>query len=371
MRGLRLLKSTDYWLGVPLCTVLGWGLRLRDQEAASAEPRRILVVKLAAVGDTVVVQPALRALRQRYPDAHLTWVASPINFSAAETVGGVDELRRFEPRNLPALGGFVSRLRDEQYELAVDFDQWSRMTALLVALSGARIRVGFDTRGQGRGLVYNRPFVPPSNTHELEHFLALARLAGATSNDRSIRLELPAEARARAAERLGVKRRKRVALHPGCGRAGAARQWPAERFAAVGDFAANRLGAEVYITGGADEGHVTHEVVDRMRAPAAVLCDEFAFADFAALIEQMDVVVCGNTGAMHIAAAVGTPTIALHGPTNPQRWGPVGDGHVVLQSPLPCSPCLDLGFEYGCASAPCMRTIGVAEVCQALGQRAQ
>ena len=76
--------------------------------------------------------------------------------------------------------------------------------------------------------------------------------------------------------------------------------------------------------------------------------------------------VSNDSGAMHIAAAVGTPTVALHGPTNPHKWGPVGDNHVVIQSPIPCSPCLDLGFDYGCSTHPCMGMITVESVYEAI-----
>ena len=77
-----------------------------------------------------------------------------------------------------------------------------------------------------------------------------------------------------------------------------------------------------------------------------------------------DFVICGNCGPMHLAAATGTPVVALHGPTNPSQWGPWGDGHTILHVDVPCSPCLNLGFEYGCSAlsdgtSPCMHTIQV------------
>lgn len=370
MRGNRLLKWVDFWMGIPLCTVLGGLARRRGAGSALPEAaRRILVIKLSAVGDTVLAQPALRSIRQRYPDAHLTWVASPVNVGAAKMLGLADELRTVDLRALASNPiralGLVRELRKQRFDLAFDFDQWSRLTALLTLLSGAPLRIGFDTRGQGRGLAYNRPYAPTPHTHELDRFNALAQLADATA-DRDLRLQLPAPAREYAEQLVSAVPPPRVALHPGCGAVGAPRQWPVDRYAAVGDFAARELGAQVFITGGPDETEVTAAVASQMKVSARVLCQDFAFSEFAAVLAQMDVVVCGNTGAMHISAAVGTPTVAIHGPTDPRRWGPAGERHVVLKSPLPCSPCLNLGFEYGCDSHPCMKTVGVDEVCAAL-----
>jgi ADP-heptose:LPS heptosyltransferase len=120
--------------------------------------------------------------------------------------------------------------------------------------------------------------------------------------------------------------------------------------------------ARIVLTGGGSEKKLVEEIAAMMTHPPLTIAGGLSFTQFAAVLERCNLLICGNTGAMHVAAAVGTPTVALHGPTNPRKWGPVGEGHIVLQSRLSCSPCLNLGWDYGCPTHPCLAEISVEAV---------
>jgi lipopolysaccharide heptosyltransferase II len=365
VREKRWARPIDHYLGIPLCAALGVGAKVMARLKPPSERKvfSLLVIKFSAVGDTILLTPALSALRQHFPDAFLTFLCTPVNLQVVEHIPHVDDILCFEgPRSFLRT---VRTLRARQFDLVIDFEQWMRTSALLTVLSGAPRRLGFDTPGQHRAAAYTQTFRPLEGLHEVGNFLRLALLAGATPTGERPRLWLSDDDRAKALEILGDIHRPLVAIHPGCGAKGAPREWFPEYYGLLADRLVEEQGATIVITGGASEKALVEQVADMMMHPPLTLAGGLSVTQFAAVLEQCDLLICGNTGAMHIAAAVGTPTVALHGPTNPRKWGPVGEGHVVIQSRLPCSPCLNLGWDYGCRSHPCMSTISVEEVYRA------
>ena len=162
-----------------------------------------------------------------------------------------------------------------------------------------------------------------------------------------------------------------VVFHPEAGRRGEPRRrWPHERFVQLADALAERYHAQIILTGAPSEVELSQQIASQTRAPCLVAAGKTKINQLAALFANADVVICSNCGPMHLAAATGTPVIALHGPTNPSQWKPWNTEHTVIKADLPCSPCLNLGFEYGCraladGTSPCMYIIQVSAVLKA------
>ena len=159
-----------------------------------------------------------------------------------------------------------------------------------------------------------------------------------------------------------------VALHPEAGRRGEPRRrWPEEHYITLADALVDRFGVQIVLTGAPDEVKVSETIASQTRHRAVVLAGRTDVNQLAALFSDAALVVSGNCGPMHLAAAAGTPVIGLHGPTNAAQWGPWHRQAGIVLAEIPCSPCLNLGFEYGCqalpdGTSPCMRTIEVAGV---------
>lgn len=379
MRDKSLLKIADRYLGVPLCFLAGlYGKRsdLSGGTVAQSDrrPRRVLIIKLSAVGDSILAVPAWRALRTHFRDATFTILCSSITLDTVRTFPFFDEIIRLDleryvkhPIELPH---FVSDLRQRHFDLVVDFDQWMRTTALVALATGAARRVGFDTRDQYRRFAYTHTVRPPKQRHEVDNFLDLAELAGAPRGSRKLQLWIPEEDTAWARKILNPSSNPRsivIGFHPGCGGAGRPREWPPEFYSELGNWLTRRYPEmRIALTGSPGERPLVDRIARLMERPCIRLVESYSLTRFAALLGEFRVLVCGNTGPMHISAAVGTPVVALHGPTNSNKWGPVGNQHTVIQSPIACSPCLDLGFDYGCTTHPCMRMISVERVFNAV-----
>ncbi len=363
MRGSGLFRLVDRWAGVPLHALLRLAVAVTGWPVvAGRDARTVLVIKLSALGDTILLLPVLRALKAS--GRRVVMVATGINRAAVEAGGAVDELLLLETRrilNPVYLGEFLRRVRTAAPGVALDFDQWLRLSPLIGLASGAPVRIGFRTRGQARHGLFTVRVSHGVPGHEADRFLAIAAAAGieVPAADRTPvwpRAESSGAEAAATMARLGMVGRHAV-LHPGCGAHGWQRAWPADRYAAL----AVRLRADgftVVLSAGPGEEATAAAVNAALHPPAPVLAG-LSVPVLAEVIRSAALFVSGNTGIMHLAAAVGAPVVALHGPTDQRRWGPLGTRAASLAATLGCSPCLALGHEYGCPARPCMESISV------------
>lgn len=368
MQSNHLQQYVDRYLGIPLSLLL----RLLPQRTPIREtPKKILFIQLSALGDTILAIPAIRALRHAFPNTEFTVLASPTNLTYLAQCPYIDKRIPFGTLG-PRL---FAKLRQEDFDWAIDLEHWPRLSALLAYASGAPMRIGFRTKGQSRHFLFTAsvPHIP--GRHEVRNFLDLATRLGCPT------LEFGLEVWCSEAEQTWLRQTLAAAgvsrelplfvLHPEAGRRGEPRRrWPVERYAALADTLVARYGAEIVLTGAPGEVKVSQEIAKRTKHRTVVLAGQTDVNQLAALFAEATLVVGGNCGPMHLAAAAGASVIGLHGPTNFAQWGPWSHNSGVVCASLPCSPCLNLGFEYGCqalpdGTSPCMHTIEVARVLQA------
>ena len=373
-----LQKILDRYIGSFVCFLLGGlqsSMTIRHQRA----PQRILLIQLSAIGDTILAIPTIRAIRNRFPNAHLAMLASSINLQYLEGCPYINQhipCRLEEvmksPRNLIR---FIVALRRQKFDCVVDFEHWARFSALIAYGSGAPRRIGFRSAGQHRHYLFTDVVEHVAGQHEVVNFLKIARLLGYPIRETDLEVWLTREDWDWAKEffnEMGIDRdRPVIAIHPEAGRRGEPRRrFPQDRFVLVADALVERYNAQIILTGAPSEVELSQEIASQTRAPCVVAAGRTHINQLAALFTNADFVICGNCGPMHLAAAAGTPVVALHGPTNPSQWAPWGNGHTILHVDVPCSPCLNLGFEYGCSAlsdgtSPCMHTIQVGELLKA------
>jgi heptosyltransferase-2 len=337
--------------------------------------RRVLVRANNWIGDVVMISPAVRALRRRFPAASIAIVAKPWVLEALAGNPFYDELIEYDPDGAHRGAGgrlaLARRLRaGGPLDLAVLF-QKAFDAALLAWLARARIRVGYATDARSLLLTHALP-PPPRERHHLDAFLDLARAVGCTEIDPVPAFHLGAAERAFAEElldRRGFAERDSVvvALHPGASKT--PRAWHAGRFAELARRLKERRGARFVLLGGPGEEPVVRQVhallePDDFIAPA----EAPGLRQAAALMARCQLFVGNDSGPMHLAAALDVPTIGLFGPGQPRNTGPRGRaGRVVtIGRDYPCAPCRQ-DFFHECPPAPsgkpfCLEEIGVDEV---------
>lgn len=315
----------------------------------SDEPRRILVMLPTWVGDAVMATPALAALRRRFPEASIAWTGSP---AARAVLAGLDLAEAVVPDvSRAGLWGFwaaVRQWRREKIDLAVLLSNAFRV-ALLARLGGARRRVGYDR--DGRGWLLSDKLAPARQadgtfapTPAIDYYLALVERLGGQTGDRRMRLAVEPQYEAKANELFAAAgvdaARPIMVLNPGAS-FGASKLWPAERFAAVGDGLIERYDAQIVINAAPAERAIAETVEAAMTHAPAV---SFARRDnslglLKAIIARSALLVTGDTGPRHIAAALGAAVVTIFGPTDP-RWAELNyDKERIVRADVPCAPC--------------------------------
>ena len=350
--------------------------------------KRILVVKLADLGDVLTATPALRALRNAHPEAHIAALVTPGSAVMLRGSTAVDEVIPFDKfafdrpagavRSLPLARRLGRRLRAGRWDAVALFHHLTtrfgiaKYAALCLA-SGAPIRAGLDN---GRGWFLTRSATDGGfgTRHEVEHWLAVATTLGGFNEEPRLELALAERDHAWADRTLGQLGRdgsETVLVHPGSGGFSLARRWPAERFAAVADGLAERHGLRPLVLHGPAVGE--RELAERVGAAARGTVDLLGPAPtpqaLAALLGRTRLFIGNDSGPMNLAAAAGAPIVAIFGPSNDRAWGPYppdSPRHAVVRETLACAPCIHRGHSFGtpqgCPARTCLDLIESAQV---------
>lgn len=317
---------------------------------------RILIVKLSSFGDVLHALPTLEALRDLYPQGRLTWLVEAAYAPLLQGHPALDHVwlaPRLRPRQIFAganptlITGLVRQLRAHRFDVVIDL-QGLLKSAVWVALARSARKVGYDQTREGSYRVISErvdPFDPEA--HAVRRYLHLAHYLGAEVNPPRFRLGLGAAAKVShllpGGETGGL-----AVLHPGS--RWPSKLWPAAAWAQLGDWLSREHGLQVAITGSAADQKLTADILRQMREPVIDLAGRTSLAELAAVLRRARLAVTTDTGAMHLAAALGTPVAALFGPTSPWRTGPFGQGHQVVRLALDCSPC----FRRRCPNPRCL-----------------
>lgn len=302
-----------------------------------APPRRIFVPCREHIGDIVNTTAGIACLRAHFPNARLVVEVGERAVPVLENFPGLDEVRP-RPTHQGLLGKIrhVRWLRRQSFDLAVIFDD-SNSHVLFAKLGGIPMRLGV-----WRGLKHEHlycAYVPyRRDMHEIrDHCRCLLAMLGVDTSDYRPRL-YPSEADRQivleALEELGLPAdRPLIGLHPGGSEP--RRRWPLEHFASLIDLLRDR--ADLLLLGGDSDRVAVEDLKARCHEPPRTLSRSLSILQFAALCSMLDLLICGDTGPMHLAATMGTPVVALYGPAYPEHTGPYGNGHVLLQEPCRCA----------------------------------
>jgi ADP-heptose:LPS heptosyltransferase len=333
---------------VTLADALLWPAALRRvlRRSSAALPARILCLRLERIGDLLMTMPALAELRALAPGAKIDLVVGSWNRAIASAIPGIDTVETLDPAWLArgseglsplSLAAHATRWRSRQYDLALNFEPDIR-TNMALAAAGAKRTAGF--RSGGGGPLLDLAIDYDTRMHTADNAVTLVRAAlGGAADRMEVSLQIPDTARREAARLLaplgtGLK----IGIHASGGRE--VKQWPETRFREVAEHLVLDRAAGIVLTGTPGD----RAQVDAVRAglPPDRTVDLSGGADLltvAAVMQQLDLLVTGDTGPMHLAHAVGTPIVAVFGPSDPKRYEPRGVRDVVVRIDLPCSPC--------------------------------
>jgi heptosyltransferase-2 len=333
--------------------------------------KRLLIRSTNWIGDAIMTTPAVRAIRHNFPAAHISMLAKPWVAPVFAHSPHVDEIIVFEAGGRHAgVGGtlrLAKDLRGRRYDAAILL-QNAIEAAIITFLAGIPRRIGFDT--DARRLLLTHPVHRTKAIkaiHQTGYYLKILEGAGLATGAPTLELHLdPADTR-RAAQMLSefgiAAGRPLIGLNPSA-TFGPAKQWFPERYAALGDLLHKALGAMVLIFGGPSDRALGRTITGLMSAPAIDLSGRTSLGEAMALIDCCTAFVTNDSGLMHVAAALGTPLVAVFGSTNWTTTSPFSDTSRIVRVPIACSPCMQPVCPLGHMN--CMRQVSVAMVTDAV-----
>jgi lipopolysaccharide heptosyltransferase II len=352
------------------------GPRASAQSASDVKldppPGRILVKEVNWLGDLVMSQPALRAIRRTYPRAHLAvlikqelasffdgarWIDEVIPYSVGRGLSGFFDRRRI-----------VGEIRSRRFDLGVLFPN-SFESALWLTMAGVRRRAGFVADARGAMLTLKAVPSPDANSgHQSDYWLAMVRATGVAegrADDFALDVHPPHRERMRQWLAANRKRPGRpiYAIAPAAAY-GPAKEWPADSYGSLIDLLTRREDAEVVLVGAPSERSKCEEVAAASKSGTIIAAGHTNIGELIALLSLCGGFIGNDSGCMHLAGALGIPTVAIFGSTNPARTGPMGPKTRVIYRKLECSPCLARTCRFG--HYRCLTQIGPDELADAI-----
>lgn len=341
---------------------------------------KILIVKLSAIGDVIHTLPALNAVRKQYPDAHITWLVEEAAYGVIKGHKALDRIivskrktwlkglaGRSCLKNIREAGSFIKQLRGTQYDLILDFQALLK-SGILIGLARGKRKIGFDKgmEHQEHSYIFLNERIKPVDmeVHALTRGMMLLEAIGISSYEVEYNIYISDQDRDAADDLLmkhGIKRPELlVTINPMA--KWETKLWKNLKFSNLVDRLIKQTNTAVIFTGSRKDSEAIKDIISNMKTRAVNLAGRTNLKTLAALYAKAAIVVSTDTGPMHLAAAMGTPVVAIFGPTAPWRTGPFGHGHQIVRAGLECSPC----FKRQCQTTECMKQISVEQVLDAV-----
>ena len=372
------MRKIDDFVGIPLCILMHYVACLKrllkktnSNPIIDNSPKRILIMKFLGMGSIILSFPSIKGLKETYPSAEIVFLTFSQNREIVELLHLADHILTIRTISFFAfcwdLVKVLWHLRREKPEISIDMEFFSRLSMLLNYLSGSPVRVGFYLREFWRSgpllthKVYFNPF-----RHITEVFSVLFNQIGPVgnrNNTRNISLSSKTKAKVeRYLENGGWRApHKLVVINPNSGELSFLRKWPGSKFVELALKITQETEAFVVFIGSLEERKYVGNLIEKIGGTNTIfdLSGKITIEELAALFKMSSLLISNDTGPLHLAISVGTPTISLFGPESPWTYGPLTAGHAVLYRGLYCSPCLNV---YNIKQSSCLENVCLTEI---------
>ena len=362
---IRVMKKLDLYGGVPICLLLDLVCRIRGLfpfRPPTKKLEKILFMKFFGMGSILLASPMLCEVRRTCPDAHIAFITFESNRCIVERLGLVDTVYTLRTDSFLHFAADLARtllsVRSGSFDVTVDMEFFAKFSTIMTYLSGSPVRVGYFLRQLWRGDLLTHQIYYNHYKHITEVFSALVAPLGVNVIDFSIRKpEIEEGERASARELLrreGVKDSAfLVGFNVNVSDLALERQWPKDSFRALAIALHERYNVTLLFVGAPSDVEYVTETVRGIPADAGqsvLLAGKTNLGELLAIMEFCNLFITNDSGPLHLASAMGTPTVSFFGPETPQLYGPLGSESLVFYQKTYCSPCLNV---FNAKTAPC------------------
>lgn len=351
-RNNKVIKKMDRYIGSPLLFILGL-IRYKKKYPQIGISPRVMLLKTAAIGDTIFMDAVIKEIKAQYPSSEITFVCSKNNVAMVKMLEHINHVILFHMNTPLKSLGEIHRL--DQFDLVLDFAPWARINGLISWSANSKFKVGFRRKNMYRHYVYDAIVDHRDDLHEIDNYRNVLRAAHFNIHGFIPDLKIDVNNQ--------LIKGNYVIFHmfPG-GSSVPLRSWDYANWLEIGKKIYEKYGYEIVFSGGSEDREKAEEMarilqVDHIDAES--IAAKYSLKAMPSILAKAQLVISVNTGIMHMSASVHVPLIALHGATSDKRWGPLSEKAVVIKSGETCQPCISLGFESKCKNFVCMQHITV------------
>ncbi len=323
-------------------------------------PRKILIIKPSSLGDIVHSLPFLNAIKSFFSGAEIHWIVARGFEGLLEGHPMIDKLwiinkddwkkLEYVKKTTYEIWILLKKLKSERFDIVIDLQGLLR-SGLLTALTGSRVRIGFDEAREGSKFFYTDKVRGGKEIHAVDRYLKIAQWLGCNTGEVIFPFPLY-----KSSTFKSLMSEDYAVFVPGA--RWKTKKWPAENFGKL----ASRMNGKIIVVGSKDDTNIADEIVACSHGNAVSFAGKTSLKELIEIMRGAQFVVSNDSGPMHIAAALGIPVFAIFGPTDPKKTGPYGKGHIIIQAELSCIPC----FRRKCSYMKCMELISVDKVFEAI-----
>ena len=338
------------------------------------KPKYILIIRLSSLGDITHCLPVSYNLRKHYPQARIAWLVRERYKELLEMEACLDEIveiKNISPRRLIArineICRIINLLRRKKFDIVLDL-HCVLITNIISIFSGSPLKFGIDKKNElGLKVLKYSPLSKNKKIHRVNAYLSILNLLGINTYEIKYNFVIPLKDSDRMFDllkRYGHSSRKAViAFHPGT--AWEIKQWGIEKFAELSSILSIRYDTELVIIYGPKEKFFKQDKITGLFSPKAKFITCSGIKELAALLERCDLLIGNDSGPLHLAAALGIPTISIFGPSNHFVSAPFGDNHKIIRKNISCSPCYGtFSVKFMCKhrDQKCLQLLSVEDV---------
>jgi predicted lipopolysaccharide heptosyltransferase III len=345
----------------------------RQQPIEPDDVSSILVIRTAYVGDVVMALPVLKPLKTRFPGAKISFLTSSRAAPLLERNPYVDEVLVFDPFWFYSTGTkdyrrFRAVLRKRSFDMVIETRADIRELLFLVVPARAKYKVSYDVGGGGYFLTHTVPYA--GTTHRVEYHLNIARYLGCDVGEVEWGFRLTDKEKQEVHDLLNERGIKGsfIAVHPGA--RAPLKRWDAEKYALLCDRLMEKQSGNVVLLGSVEEREMIQNIAAGMHGQPVVLAGSLGLRQLAGVLKQASMLICNDSAPMHIAAMVGTPAVAIFGPSKSRETGPYGNVGRVVEHNFPCRFRCDEGTCRHAVKRACLESVTVEEVLDAVDKTA-
>ncbi len=378
----RLIRFLDKYIGIPICLILKLSDWHRKYPLDIKNPKKILLIKFWGMGSIILSSPLLRALREKFPESKIYYSTDSKNKGLYDNNLLIDYFSYVDIKNVVSSFSLLKLaldLRKEKFDIVIDLEQFSRTSAIISYLTGAKVRVGFDTKRQFRDILYTNKVNFDDKLYIVENYLNLGGALNIEPESSSLVSISSSEKDENELESILEKHKIKtidilIGINPNASGFAVQRRWPGKYFTRLAQSIVNKYpNTKIVFTGSEDELPYVSSIIEPIEDKFSIinLAGKINLRQLALLMKRFKFFISNDSGPLHLAKAMNCPTISFFGPETPVLYAPKSSNDTVFYKNFRCSPCITVynAKNTTCGNNLCLKAITPQEVMRDIDRR--